>query len=58
MTCSDPADCYDKNAEAFYKVTGMLAPGKDDASMSHAYEQREEAWKKWKSNFKCYYPTS
>jgi hypothetical protein len=38
---------YEIKAAAFQQMTGMMAPGKDDAMGSHRYEDRQEAWEKW-----------
>lgn len=38
---------YEIKAAAFYTMTGIMAPGKDDATNSHRYSERTDAWKKW-----------
>ncbi len=39
-----PNEKFEAIAAVFYERTGMLAPGKDDASGMHTHEQRRTAW--------------
>ncbi len=52
---TNPSECYDHNAERFYQETHLMAPGKSmPREMGYiTYEERDEAWEKWKSNYKC-----
>lgn len=45
----NPVISYDIRAEAFRRMTGHMAPGKDAAPESYpaSYEIRNEAWNKW-----------
>lgn len=38
---------YEEKAEAFYRETGMMAPGKDSRDGAFSYEEREEAWREF-----------
>jgi hypothetical protein len=38
---------FERLADAFHRATGMMAPGKDDASGAHSYEARSAAWIAW-----------
>lgn len=40
---------FEIKAEAFYKVTGMMAPGKDEGPINsgHSYEERLQEWRFW-----------
>lgn len=43
-------EAYEVKAEAFRRMTGMMAPGKDVAAASgcpHSYEDRLDAWDAW-----------
>lgn len=47
------SEAYDELAEAFYKETGIMAPGKDvSAAMGshYPYEERLERWRAWISD--------
>jgi len=47
---------YEIQAEAFRRMTGHMAPGKDAASESYpeSFEVRHEAWTNWlKDNKEC-----
>lgn len=39
---------FEIQAVAFFKITGMLPPGKDDALGDYTYEEREAAWSRWR----------
>lgn len=41
---------YEDKAEAFYRETGMMAPGKDSRDGAFSYEERESAWRKFLTN--------
>lgn len=40
---------FEIKANAFKRMTGMMAPGKDEpaASHGHSYEERQAAWANW-----------
>ncbi len=40
---------YEIQAEAFRRMTGHMAPGKDAAALSYPapYEERKAAWDRW-----------
>ncbi len=50
-------DRYEDLAEKFYKKTGMLAPGKDDAPEMHGQNTIEERIKAWDKFIKELPPT-
>lgn len=41
---------YESAAEAFYRETGMMAPGKDSRDGAFSYEEREAAWSEFVTN--------
>ena len=44
----NPSEAYDAKAEAFYRETGLLAPGKDaPPGFGGSREERQEAWLRW-----------
>ena len=43
---------YEDKAEAFYRETGMMAPGKDSRDGAFSYEEREAAWREFVTNEK------
>jgi hypothetical protein len=40
-------DRFERLADEFYRATGYMAPGKDDRSNSHTYEERRNRWDEW-----------
>lgn len=38
---------FERLAAEFYRETGLMAPGKDDALGHHSYEERVERWAAW-----------
>jgi len=38
---------FEVKADAFYRETGQLAPGKDAAALSAAAEDRQQQWDDW-----------
>ena len=42
---------YEDKAEAFYRETGMMAPGKDSRDGAFSYEEREAAWREFVTNW-------
>jgi hypothetical protein len=38
---------YERLAAAFYRDTGMMAPGKDDALGTHTHAERRAAFDAW-----------
>ena len=44
---TDATAAFEREAEAFYRETRMLAPGKDDRRGEHSYEERRARWKAW-----------
>lgn len=46
----DPNERYERLADEFYRATGMLAPGKDQAAAEGgfpAHEARAKRWNEW-----------
>lgn len=43
----DPNTRFEAMADAFYRETGQLAPGKDSPAFSESFEQRQQVYKKW-----------
>ena len=41
---------FEIKADAFHRMTGLLAPGKD-AWQGPSREERTEAWDKWNTDF-------
>ena len=47
-TGTNHTEKYENVAEEFYRDTGLMAPGKDDAGFSSmTYEERRAEWDKW-----------
>ncbi len=40
-------DRFERLADEFYRATGYMAPGKDDRSNSHTYQERRDKWDEW-----------
>ena len=46
----DSIEAFEVKAEAFRRMTGMMAPGKDESAAaggSHTYEERSAAYDAW-----------
>jgi len=41
---TDISKTFEREAELFYAITGMMAPGKDDILGQHTPEERRLAW--------------
>ena len=48
----DTNELYEVKAEAFRRMTGHMAPGKDAPSASYPapYEERVKAWEQWQND--------
>ena len=44
---TDASAAFEREAEAFYRETRMLAPGKDDRQGVYGEIERREAWNAW-----------
>ncbi len=56
----DSNTIFEIKAEAFRRMTGHMAPGKDAAALSYpaSYEERSAAWEVWnQSNRECFVAT-
>ena len=44
-----PNERFEIEAAVFYRMFGMLAPGKDDSSLLHDYGDRMQTWEAFKT---------
>jgi hypothetical protein len=44
---AQPNERYEALADAFYHATGLMAPGKDDPTGHHSYDERVSRWQAW-----------